>query len=64
MWNKPTKEELNAEIESLVKVPKLSPLTEEMFAAIASRAQSTPPKTAKRPEGPSFSWMYPISGRA
>lgn len=50
---KPTKEELNAEIESLVKVPKLSPLTEEMFAAIGSRAPSTPPQPgASAPTGP------------
>lgn len=51
---KPTKEELNAEIESLVKVPKLSPLTEEMFAAIGSRAPSTPPAQSgsSTPTGP------------
>jgi hypothetical protein len=43
---KPTKQELDAEIESLVKVPKLSPLTEEMFAAIGAR---TPPASAGQP---------------
>jgi hypothetical protein len=33
---KPTQDELNAEIEAIVKVPTLSPLTEAMFAAMDS----------------------------
>ena len=54
---KPTKDELNAEIESLVKVPKLSPLTEEMFAAMGSRTQPEPPTQAgsSAPPGPAAS---------
>jgi hypothetical protein len=49
---KPTKQDLNAEIESLVKVPKLSPLTEEMFAAIGSRAQPAQPAQPGPPAQP------------
>ena len=37
---RPTAEELNAEIEAIVKVPKLSPLTEAMFARME---QQRPP---------------------
>ncbi len=40
---KPTPEELNAEIEALVKVPKLSPLTEQMFAAMGPPAKPAAP---------------------
>jgi hypothetical protein len=41
---KRTPEELNAEIESIVKVPRLSPLTEAMFAAMDSaRPPAAPP---------------------
>jgi len=47
--NKPTPEELNAEIETLVKVPKLSPLTEQMFAAMGSSPQ---PKPSPSPAAP------------
>jgi len=37
---KPTQDELNAQIEAIVKVPKLSPLTEAMFAAMDSRRRA------------------------
>jgi len=47
--NKPTPEELNAEIETLVKVPKLSPLTEQMFAALGPSPQ---PKPSAAPAAP------------
>jgi hypothetical protein len=40
---KPTPAELNAEIEGLVKVPQLSPLTEQMFAAMPPSPQPKPP---------------------
>jgi hypothetical protein len=39
---KPTPEELNSQIEAIVKVPKLSPLTEQMFTAMGSSAQPPP----------------------
>ncbi len=35
---KPTAEEINAQIEAIVKVPKLSPLTEQMFADMSPPA--------------------------
>jgi hypothetical protein len=52
---KRTPEELNAEIESIVKVPKLSPLTESMFAAMRA---SQPP--AASPDGPAEPAAPPV----
>ena len=50
---KPTVNELNAEIESIVKVPKLSPLTEQMFAAMGPPAPKAPaPNPAAAPAQP------------
>lgn len=49
---KPTPEELKAEIESLVKVPKLSPLTEQMFAAMGPPAKPAAPAAAASPASP------------
>ena len=43
---KPTPEELNRQIESIVKVPKLSPLTEQMFAAMGPPAKPEPAASA------------------
>lgn len=40
---KPTPDELNAEIESIVKVPRLAPLTEAMFAAMDAARPSAAP---------------------
>ncbi len=48
----PSPEGMNTEIESLVKVPKLSPLTEQIFAAMSQRAQSAPSDSAKTPAPP------------
>jgi hypothetical protein len=63
---KPTKQDLNAEIESLVKVPKLSPLTEEMFAAMGSRPKpaATAQAGASAPPGPAASPPAPPAGPA
>lgn len=50
---KPTENELNAEIEAIVKVPKLSPLTEQMFATMGPSAPQTPvPNAATAPAPP------------
>ncbi len=57
---KPTVNELNAEIEAIVKVPKLSPLTEQMFAAMgppaakgpAPAAEATPAQPPSAPASP------------
>jgi len=56
---KPTPEELNAEIEALIKVPKLSALTEQMFAAMGPSSQVKPSaspaataKAAAKPDAP------------
>ncbi len=43
---KPTPEELNRQIESIVKVPRLSPLTEQMFAAMGPPATPEPAANA------------------
>jgi len=53
----PTPEELNGQIESIVKVPKLSPLTEQMFAAMSPPAKPEPAANAatapaQSPPGP------------
>ena len=54
---KPTPAELQAEIEAIVKVPTLSPITEEMFAAMGSPPPPGPPPNAApaspgQPPGP------------
>lgn len=46
---KPTAEEVNAQIESIVKVPKLSPLTEQMFADMSPPAPAAPVANAAPP---------------
>ncbi len=48
-----TPEQLNAEIQAIVKVPKLSPLTESMFAAIeAARGPTSAPVGTVDPAAP------------
>jgi len=49
---KATAEELNAQIEAIVKVPKLSPLTEQMFAAMSPPAKAEPVAKATAAEPP------------